>query len=92
MMDCSFPNRGFKALTVESSSLDLLIWYLLDIKQPADVHVMAPNLKNFVLSSFSRKFNMSLLASKLEELYLEWYLEDSKWLGLPRTRDGTSMS
>jgi hypothetical protein len=32
MMDCNCPDRGFKALTVESGSLDLLIWYLLDIK------------------------------------------------------------
>ena len=42
-----------------------------------DVHVVAPNLKNSVLSSFWRKFTMSLLTPKLEELYLEYYLEDS---------------
>ena len=77
MMDNNCHSRGIKALTVESSSLDQLIWHLLDIKQPVDVHVVAPNLKNFVLSSFLRKFTMSLLTPKLEELYLEYYLEDS---------------
>ena len=76
MMDHNCHGRGIKALTVESSSLDLLIWYLLDFKKPVDVHVVAPNLKNFVLSSFSRKFTMSLLAPK-KELYVECYLEDS---------------
>ena len=52
MMDCNYAGQGIKALTVESSSLDLLIWYLLNIKKPVDVHVVAPNLKNSVLSSF----------------------------------------
>jgi hypothetical protein len=55
MMDCNCPGRGIKALTVESSSLDQLIWHLLDIKQPVDVHDVASNLKNFVLSSFLGK-------------------------------------
>ena len=77
MMDNNCPGRGVKALTVEFSSLDQLIWHLLSIKQPVDVHVVAPSLKNFVLSSFSRKFTMSLSAPKLEGLYLECYLEDS---------------
>jgi hypothetical protein len=38
---------------------------------------MAPNLKNFMFSSFSRKFTLSLSAPKLKVLYLECYLEDS---------------
>ena len=50
MMDHNCHGRGVKALTVESSSLDQLIWHLLYIKQPMDVHVVAPILKNFVLS------------------------------------------
>ena len=77
MMDCNYAGQGIKALTVESSSLDLLIWYLLNIKKPVDVHVVAPNLKNSVLLPFLRKFTMSLSAPKLEGLYLECYLEDS---------------
>jgi hypothetical protein len=32
MMECNCPGQGFKALIVESGSLDQLIWYLLDIK------------------------------------------------------------
>jgi hypothetical protein len=56
-MDGNYP-LGVTALAVESNLLDKLIWHLLDIKQPVDVHVVAPNLKNFVFSSFSRKFTM----------------------------------
>jgi hypothetical protein len=56
-MDGNCP-LGVTALAVESNLLDELIWHLLDIKQPVDVHVVAPNLKNFVFSSFSRKFTM----------------------------------
>jgi hypothetical protein len=77
MMDHNCHSRGIKALTIESSSLDQLIWHLLYIKQSMDVHVVAPILKNFVLSSFLRKFTMSLSTPKLEELYLGCYLEDS---------------
>jgi hypothetical protein len=52
MMDCNYPGRGIKALTVEFSSLDQLIWHLLNIKQSV----------NFVLSSFSRKFTIGTQA------------------------------
>jgi hypothetical protein len=75
-MDGNCP-RGVTALAVKSSSLDELMWHLVDIKQPVDVHVMTPNLKNFMFSSFSRKFTLSLSAPKLKVLYLECYLEDS---------------
>jgi hypothetical protein len=65
-MDDNCP-QGITALAIESSSLHELSWH----------HIVAPNLENFVFSSFSRKFTMSMSAPKLEEFSLECYLEDS---------------